>query len=216
MKKAIIFDLDGTLINSLPDISAAMNRALEKHGLPTYDEKAYQYMIGDGVVNLAMRAVKAHAECLEDVLNAYRQDYARHSRVNTRPYAGIGEMLRALSKAGFHLCVFSNKDMSDTQSVVAHYFPDIPFAAVRGKTDHMPIKPDPAGALKIARDLNISPDECWYVGDTNTDMKCGSNAGMETIGVLWGFRTEEELIACGANHIAASPHSLLEIIQKNA
>lgn len=216
MKKAIIFDLDGTLINSLPDISAAMNRALESHGLPIYDEEAYQYMIGDGVANLAKRAVGDHTQYLDHVLSAYRADYAKNSRVNTCPYDGIPEMLDALSHTGLKICVFSNKDMADTVSVVNHYFPHIPFAAIRGKTEDMPIKPDPAGALKIAADLGVSPDECWYVGDTNTDMKCGNNAGMETVGVLWGFRKEDELLASGARHIAPAPENLMDIFLEKA
>ena len=92
------------------------------------------------------------------------------------------------------------------------HFSNISFAAVRGKTDDMPIKPDPAGALKIARDLSLSPEDCWYVGDTNTDMQCGSNAAMETVGVLWGFRKEDELLSAGARHIAATPEDLLRIL----
>ncbi|MBE5783636.1 MAG: HAD family hydrolase [Clostridiales bacterium] len=216
MKKAIIFDLDGTLINSLPDISAAMNRALKSYQLPVYDEEAYKYMIGDGVVNLARRAVGDHQERMEHVLYAYRADYAQNSRVNTHPYPGISEMLEALANTNLLLCVFSNKDMMDTISVVKHYFPHIPFAAIRGKTEDMPIKPDPLGALKIASDLGVLPNECWYVGDTNTDMKCGNNAGMESVGVLWGFRKEDELLSCGARHIAPTPQALLNILLEKA
>lgn len=213
MKKAVIFDLDGTLINSLPDISAAMNRALEKYQLPVHELSAYRYLVGDGVINLAKRAVGNRADLFQPVLDAYRADYAINCRVNTHPYPGISQMLHNLIQMGIKICVFSNKDMTDTQSVVHHYFPDIPFAIIRGRTEDTPIKPDPAGALIIARNLGLTPDEIWYVGDTNTDMKCGLNAGMETVGVLWGFRPEEELRACGAHHIISNPAEFIALVQ---
>jgi len=212
MKKAVIFDLDGTLVNSLPDISAAMNRALEKSGLPVFEEDAYKYKVGNGVFKLAERAVGDHLECLQQVLDAYRQDYAQNCRVNSYAYKGIEEMLQALKEKGLKICVFSNKDQQDTESVMAHYFPGFTFDVIRGRVDDVPLKPDPAGALIIAEQLGLSPADCLYVGDTSMDMICGNAAGMETVGVLWGFRPREELAASGARELIVEPKELLMLI----
>ena len=213
MKKGVIFDLDGTLINSLPDISAAMNRALAKNGLPTYPEESYKYKVGDGVMTLAKRAVGAHAECYQAVLSAYMEDYAQNCRVHTRPYDGVHEMLRSLSSLGLKVFVLTNKDQADAEHVLAHYFPAFPFSAVRGRQAGFPLKPDPSGALLIAQTFSLSSDNFWYVGDTGTDMQCGNAAGMETVGVLWGFRPREELADNNARHIIAAPDELLRLVE---
>lgn len=212
MKKGVIFDLDGTLINSLPDISAAMNRSLAKFGLPVFEEDAYKYKVGNGVVKLAERSVGDHPECLQDVLSAYMADYGEHSRVDTYAYRGVPEMLQGLVDRGMKVCVLSNKDQADTENVLAHYFPAIPFSAIRGRVEGVPLKPDPAGALLIARALDLTPGELWYVGDTSMDMNCGNDAHMETVGVLWGFRPREELVASGARHLIADPEELLDLV----
>lgn len=212
MKKAVIFDLDGTLINSLPDISAAMNRSLEKAGLPTHEENAYKYKVGNGVVKLAERSVGDRIDCLDAVLDAYREDYAQNCRVNSYVYKGIEEMLQGLLEKGLHICVLTNKDNADAQRVISYYFPHIPFDLIRGRVPDVPLKPDPAGALLIAEALGLSPEECWYVGDTSMDMNCGNSAGMETVGVLWGFRPREELAAGGACRIIAEPGELLSLV----
>lgn len=209
MKKAVIFDLDGTLVNSLPDISAAMNRALEQAGLPIFEEDAYKYKVGNGVFKLAERAVGERKDCLQAVLEAYMADYAENCRINSHVYRGIGEMLQGLKEIGLKLCVLSNKDQADTESVIAHYFPDFSFDVIRGRVDGVALKPAPDGALIVADQLGIDPKECWYVGDTSMDMNCGNSAGMETVGVLWGFRPREELAASGAQHIIAEPKELL-------
>lgn len=212
MKKGIIFDLDGTLINSLPDISASMNRSLAKFGLPGFEENEYKYKVGNGVIKIAERSVGEHTELLEDVLHAYMEDYARNSRVNTYAYKGVPEMLQGLADRGLQVCVLSNKDQSDTENVLAYYFPGIAFAAIRGRIPGVPLKPDPAGAKLIAQQLNLTSDEIWYVGDTSMDMNCGNAAQMETVGVLWGFRPREELVASGAKHLIADPGELLELV----
>jgi len=212
MKKAIIFDLDGTLINSLPDISAAMNRSLEKAGLPAHPEERYKYMVGDGVINLTRRAVGSAQEMTEAMLSTYKADYAAHCHVNTHVYRGIRDALTVLHEAGIKLCVFSNKDQPDTESVIRYYLPDIHFSVLWGRKEGFPIKPDPAGALETVKLLNLSPDDFWYIGDTATDMKCAAAAGMESIGVLWGFRTETELRENGARHIAGTPEEMVDMI----
>lgn len=211
MKKGVIFDLDGTLINSLPDIAAAMNRALEKSGLPGYAEEAYKYKVGNGVLRLAQRAVGEHTECYQAVLDAYRADYALHCRVASQPYKGVPEMLEGLIRRGLKVCVLSNKDQADVESVVSYYFPTINFSAVLGRAEGTPLKPAPDGALRIARELGLAPQDFWYVGDTGTDMRCGNAAGMATVGVLWGFRTREELAANGAGQLIDDPFALLTL-----
>lgn len=212
MKRGVIFDLDGTLINSLPDISAAMNRSLAKFGLPGFAEDEYKYKVGNGVFKIAERSVGEHTEYLQQVLEAYMADYAQNSRVNTYAYKGVADMLLSLMARGIQVCVLSNKDQSDTENVLAYYFPDVRFAAIRGRVEGVPLKPDPTGALLIAQVLNLTPDDFWYVGDTSMDMNCGNAAGMETVGVLWGFRPREELVASGARRLIADPQELLQLV----
>lgn len=215
MKKAVIFDLDGTLINSLPDIAAAMNRTLARFGLPEHPEADYKYKVGNGAVKLAERSVGEHTEYLEQVLAAYRADYAQNSRVNTTAYRGVIEMLTAIEQMGVRVCVLSNKDQSDVENVMRYYFPSVRFSVILGRAEGVALKPDPAGALRIAGELELKPEEIWFVGDTGTDMQCGAAAGMDTIGVLWGFRPREELIASGARELAADPQELTDLIRRS-
>ena len=212
MKKAVIFDLDGTLVNSLPDIAAAMNRTLAAFHLPIHEVDCYKYMVGGGASNLASRAVGNHQELHQQVLDVYRADYAQNCRVDSHIYDGVMDMLAELKKRGLALCVFSNKDQWDVESVVNYYFPGFPFAHVRGKTADMPLKPKPDGALYIANQLGIAPEECLYIGDTGTDMECGNAAHMETVGVTWGFRKKEELVQANALHIIDHPMELIALV----
>lgn len=212
MKKGVIFDLDGTLVNSLPDIAAAMNRALAAAGLPEYPQEDYKFKVGNGVLTLARRAVGARSDCYQQVLEAYMADYARHCREKSHAYPGIPALLDALQARGLKVCVLTNKDQADAESVLSYYFPGYPFAAVQGRVEGLPLKPAPDGALKIAGALGIAPGDFWYVGDTATDMDCGNAAGMETVGVLWGFRPQAELEAAHARHLVAAPEALLRLI----
>ena len=212
MKKAVVFDLDGTLINSLPDISAAMNRSLRKFGLPEFEEDAYKFKVGNGVIKLTERSVGERTDKMDDVLHTYMEDYAQNCRIASYAYPGVAEMLQALVARGMHVCVLSNKDQADTESVMSYYFPAVRFSVIRGRVPGVPLKPDPAPALLIARALAVDPADCWYVGDTATDMNCGNAAGMETVGVLWGFRPREELTAGGAQHLITEPREFLELV----
>lgn len=212
MKKAIIFDLDGTLINSLPDIAASMNRALNAHGLSGYAVEDYRLKVGNGVFNLARRAVGENTDKLQGVLAYYMEDYAKTCAISSAPYDGIDDMLKALVAHGLKVSILSNKDQRDVESVVEHYFPDIPFALVRGRVEGVPLKPDPTGAILMAQQLRLAPSQCFYSGDTMMDMCCGNDAGMETIGVTWGFRDVEELKAHHAAHIANTAQELLKIV----
>lgn len=214
MKKGVIFDLDGTLINSLPDIAESMNRALSLSGLPPFPQEAYRYKVGNGVLTLTQRCVGSHTECFDAVLNAYREIYAMHCRDKTYAYPGIPELLKALIALGIRVCVLTNKDQADAESVLGHLFPDVSFSSIQGRVPDLPIKPDPSGALRIMRKLKLKKEDVWYVGDTGTDMQCGNAAGCDTVGVLWGFRPRQELVDHGAKALAADPMELLRLIKE--
>lgn len=211
MYKAVLFDLDGTLTDTLEDISVAMNRALRLHGLPEWPREDYRYLVGNGARVLAQRCVRERQELAESVRQTYQAYYQAHNLVRTRPYDGVPELLRALAAQGMKLAVLSNKPDADTVRVVRHFFPDVPFAVVRGQREGVPVKPDPAGAVEIAAQMEISPGDFLYLGDTDVDMTCARAAGMHPVGVLWGFRTEEELRRSGAEHIIGAPDELLTI-----
>lgn len=212
MHKAILFDLDGTLTDTLADISAAMNRALTLHGLPVWPEADYRYLVGNGAKVLSERCVRDRQELAPAVRATYQAYYETHNFVRTRPYAGVPEMLAALQRRGIALAVFSNKPDADTKAVVAHFFPQIRFAAVRGQVEGVPVKPDPAGALMVAERVGVAPGEFLYLGDTSVDMTCATAAGMHPVGALWGFRTAEELRQSGAEHLIAAPEDLLALV----
>jgi len=207
--QAILFDLDGTLTNTLEDIAFAMNRALRMHGLPEHPVEKYRYLVGSGARKLAQRAVGERGDVMESVLKTYQAYYQEHNLDKTCPYEGVTELLEALQKQGVKLCVFSNKPHADTCRVVEHFFPEVHFAAVRGQMEGVPVKPDPAGALAMAEALGVAPADFLYLGDTDVDMICARNAGMRPVGVTWGFRDEEELRAAGAERLIHHPMDLL-------
>ncbi|MDD6049863.1 MAG: HAD family hydrolase [Clostridiales bacterium] len=209
MIRAVLFDLDGTLTNTLEDIADAMNRSLRMHGLPEWPLDAYRYLVGDGAKKLAERAVREEQHLALSVQQEYQAYYQEHTQVKSRPYDGIPELLRALQARKLPLAVFSNKPDADTKHVVAHYFPEIDWAVVRGQIEGVPVKPDPTGALAAAQAMGVSPGEVLYLGDTATDMRCARNAGMHPVGALWGFRTAQELMESGAEHLVAHPGELL-------
>ncbi len=213
--KAVLFDLDGTLTNTLQDIANAMNRALRLNGLSEFETDAYRYLVGNGAKILAQRAVRDQQALAAKVQQDYQAYYETHNQVTTCPYDGIPEMLHHLATMGLKLCVLSNKPHADTQHVVAYYFPDVPFSVVRGQMEGVPIKPDPAGALAIAKDISIDPADFLYLGDTSVDMNCARNAGMHPVGVTWGFREEAELREAGAEYIIHSPMQAVEIAKNS-
>lgn len=212
MIRGVLFDLDGTLTYTLQDIADAMNRSLRLHGLPEWSLGDYRYLVGDGAKILAQRAVRERQELALSVQREYQAYYAAHTRVTSRPYDGVPEMLQALQEKGLRLAVFSNKPDADTKNVVSYYFPDVQWTVVRGQVEGVPVKPDPAGALATAKGMGLSPEEILYLGDTATDMRCAVNAGMYPVGALWGFRTREELEESGAKVILTQPLDILEAL----
>ena len=210
--QAVLFDLDGTLLNTLEDIADSMNRALSENGLPEHPLNAYRYFVGDGINTLAKRATGFKEELVPIVQKAYQSYYALGLRNKTRPYDGVIKMLAELKARGLKLCVFSNKPHQDTLNVMAYYFPDTHFDAISGQKENVPVKPDPTGALKIARELRIPPKDFLYVGDTGVDMACANAAGMIPVGALWGFRLREELIEHHACHLIEKPVDLLGLL----
>ncbi len=212
--QGILFDLDGTLVNTLSDLADAMNRALVKNGLPPYPEERYRYFVGNGIHILTERVAGAWPEKMADVEKTYEADYAAHWHVRSAPYPGIPEMLEGLKQRGYRLCVFSNKPDRDTQNVIRYFFGEESFHVVRGQIEGIPIKPDPQGALLCAEALGVSPEHMLYLGDSGVDMRCAGNAGMTGIGALWGFREEQELREGGARYIVSSPQELLTLVDE--
>lgn len=202
----VLLDLDGTLADTLGDIAAAMNHVLAAHGLPQHQAPQYKLLIGEGVEMLSRRAVPADRESLiPEIVTAFRAHYADHLLETTRPYDGIPEMLDALDAAGLPLAILSNKPDAPTRRIVEALFPRVPFRAVLGYRGDFPRKPDPASALHLATQLGVPPTQVAFVGDTSVDMETARAAGMHALGVLWGFRDRDELLAHGAAALAAHP-----------
>ncbi len=212
---AILFDLDGTLLNTLNDLANAANEALQADGLPTHPADAYRYFIGEGAKNLMKNALPpSHRteEMIHLCLARFRENYERMWDQSTRPYDGVPEMLSALQARSIRFAVLSNKPDDFTRKCVEQLLPAWQFAAVFGQREGVPRKPDPAGALEIARTFGRSPAEILYVGDSGTDMQTAVAAGMFPVGALWGFREREELLANGAKALIAHPTELLNLL----
>lgn len=216
MIKAVLFDLDGTLVNSLYDLATSTNYALEKMGFPTHETDKYRYFVGDGMQKLIERVLpenkrtdEIHKECYNIFIGHYREHYVD----KTCAYEGINELLHALKAKGIKTAVVSNKQHDMAVTVVNKLFSEDAFDFVSGKQENYPAKPDPTLILKIMSDLDVEPHECVMVGDSGMDMAVGVNAGCTAVGVLWGFRTEQELRENGSDYIADCPQQILNIIE---
>lgn len=212
MKRAVLFDLDGTLVDSVADIAAAMNRVLGRLGLETHSVDAYRHFTGNGAAVLALRASGYRKDLAEGVLNGFLEEYAAHSTVLTAPYPGVPELLDALSQGGISLCVLSNKEDAQTQTVVRHCFGGHVFSLVRGKLPDIPFKPDPAGALAVAHALDLKAADFFYVGDTVTDVLCAKAAGMASVAVSWGYTDREALLDAGPDRLVDRPDEVLRLV----
>jgi len=213
--EAVLFDLDGTLLDTLADIAGAANAALKRMGFPPHPVENYRYLVGDGAGCLARRVLGEadHDEAtVERCRLAITEEYQTHWSRNTKAYSGIAELLTELRARGVPMAVLSNKPHDATTRVVEFFFPDKPFRIVRGAQPGVPIKPDPTAALQIAKELSIEPARFIYLGDTDTDMRTAVAAGMFPTGALWGFRTAEELTATGAQTLLKTPLELLNLL----
>lgn len=210
--QTLIFDLDGTLIDSLTDIAEAANRALTLLDFPPHPADAYRFFVGDGLAVLAERIVPVGTsrDLAGQVAEQFKIFYEQSWDKTTRPYSGIVEMLEFFKEQPTHLTVLSNKPDEFTQIYVTRFFPDIPFEIVFGKRDSVPKKPAPDAALDIARKLSTDPEQCLFIGDTNVDIRTGQAAGMMTMGVTWGFRGRHELEQSGADFIIDTPRQLID------
>jgi phosphoglycolate phosphatase len=213
--EAVLFDLDGTLLDTIADIAGTMNRVLAARGLPTYDAAHYKYFVGAGIEEMVKRALHPTAigdAEVDEIVLEYRREYKSHWGDTSKPYAGVAEMLRGVESRGLRMAILSNKSHPFTTLMTASLLKEFRFDAVRGSMPEVPNKPDPAAALLIARELGVDPSRCLFLGDADIDMKTAVAAGMCPAGALWGFRTAEELRASGAAVLLASPSDLLELL----
>jgi phosphoglycolate phosphatase len=213
---AILFDLDGTLLDSIEDLTDSMNAALGRLGFPGHDVESCKRLVGEGIEHFAINALPARKRSDESTIarlvELLRDEYRKRWAQKTRPYDGIAELLGGLADRGLRLAVLSNKADDFTRLMVAHFFPNRKFEVVRGARPGMPRKPDPSPALRIAQELGLDPAEIVLLGDTKTDMETGTRAGMVPIGALWGFRSAEELLASGARNLIRRPEELLPLL----
>ncbi len=214
--EALIFDLDGTLADSLGDIGGAMNDVLIELGRQPHPLSAYKTFVGEGVEHLVRQAT--HSEEVQpvplgDIVARYRQFYRQRNHASSLPYAGIAEMLDAMVLRKIPMAVLSNKLDEPTRHLVSHHFARWNFAAVRGERPGVPRKPDPTAAIEIAQALSVPAASIGFVGDTAYDMKAAVAAGMQPIGVLWGFRDRHELMSAGAKYLLSHPSELVAIVE---
>lgn len=214
MLQAAVFDLDGTLLNTIPDIAASLNHALAGCGFPTHPVERVTTFVGDGIINAIRRALPPQAgeDELWQVHALYQQYYPDHCAVYTRHYPGIQALLAALRERGIPMAVLSNKTDGTAKRVAAHYFPDIAFRCVCGRVPERPLKPDPAAAAPILAAIALPPERIAYVGDSGTDMVFAANVGMVPVAAPWGYRSREELVQSGAAHVLEQPEDLLRLL----
>lgn len=214
-KKGIIFDLDGTLIDSVKDIALCMNEVLEKNQLKTYKIKEYNYFVGGGVDILVENILKEQNQeftIKSKIATEFKNLYETAVHHNTKPYKDILKLLEELKKRDYKIAVLSNKPDKFTKAYVDNFFSSFNLQEVHGQKEDIPKKPDPSAAIKIANSFNIDCEEIYFVGDTMVDMQTANNAKMKAIGVLWGFRDEKELKEHKAKYIVKKPLDILGII----
>lgn len=217
MKKLVIFDLDGTLLNTIDDLGVASNYALEMCGFPVHDISLYPSFVGNGVIRLLQRILpENHRDdnTVEQLRCRFIEYYDRHNTVNTKPYEGITQLLTDLSDEGIKLAVASNKYHKAVVKLIANYFPNIDWVAVEGQKSDVPIKPDPSIVFNILQQHPTAKSDILYVGDSGVDMETARRACVESVGVTWGFRSQKELLDFHADHIVNSPSEIFNIAAK--
>ena len=216
MIRAVLFDLDGTLLNTVDSMAEAGTLMLRDLGLRPRKKEEYRYFAGDGADMLVRRALMAAGDetcaLYPKARKLYLEYFAKTCTHGVAPYPGVLQLLGGLKERGLKLAVLSNKPHAQTEEVVRAYFAEDTFCFIQGQVEGVPRKPDPAGALLLARRMGTKPGECFYLGDTAVDMRTACGAGMIPLGALWGFRTREELIQGGAAHLLAAPEDMLSLL----
>ena len=216
MVKAVIFDLDGTLVNSLEDLASSTNYALKQFGFKTHKTEAYKYFVGDGIPKLIERALPKNINAQNirlEVLDCFLKHYRVHYADKTTVYEGIRELLNDLKRKSIKLAIISNKAQEMASTVVNKLFNN-EFEIVYGKQEGYPAKPDAKLTLKLISELEVEPQECLFVGDSGMDMATAKNAGCFGVGVLWGFRDKTELCKNSAKFIAEKPCEIMDLVKE--
>lgn len=217
MKRLVIFDLDGTLLNTIKDLGEAANYALRSFGFPEHALSSYPFFVGNGVTRLLERVLPDYARSDEQVKlmrERFRDYYDEHNTDFTEPYPGIAELLAELRRMDVAVAVASNKYQEAVEKLIRHYFPDIEWAAIEGQKDDVPVKPDPSIVFEILAKVPTPKSEVLYVGDSGVDMETARRACVESVGVDWGFRPVKELREYHAENIVASPAAILPIVSR--
>lgn len=215
MYKGIIFDLDGTLLNTIDDLADSINFALVKNGFGKYDVQEVKYLVGSGVDILIKRALSKYSYCQEDFENVkkdYMEEYVKLQKNKTAPYQGIVRLLEELKKMNVKVGVVSNKPYSDTLNVVNYYFDKSLFFSIYGKKEGYEIKPNPRAVNEMIDEFELSKEEVLFCGDSDVDIQTAHNAHLDSIGVLWGFRTKEELQKQNPTYIVSTPEEIIDIV----
>ena len=214
MYQTVIFDLDGTLLNTIDDLAAAGNWVCRQNGWPEYSTKEFMSMVGHGIPNLVSKFSPGDCrspERLQRTLEQFAEYYGAHKLDKTAPYPGIPALLTRLNAAGIQLAVYSNKADGLSRAIVTHFFPGV-FALVRGKVEGVPVKPDPAGVRGVLQELNTHKASTLFVGDSSVDIHTAHNAGLTACGVTWGFRSRQSLEEAGADFLASAVSELEAVL----
>lgn len=213
--KGVVFDLDGTLLNTIEDLAGSANTILQRRGYPVHDVEKYKYFVGNGIAELLRRALPSYikdenliSQCVDDM----REEYNKRMTLKTRPYPGIPELLDRLAELGIKMAILSNKPHPATKLITAQLLSKWEFDSVLGERPDVPRKPDPKGAFETAKHLEIMPEDILYLGDSGVDMVTANNAGMYGVGAAWGFRTADELKENGAKAVIHNPLELLNLL----
>jgi len=214
MKSLLIFDLDGTLLDTVADLAASTNYALQLCGFPTHESDAYRFFVGNGINKLFERALPTEEKTQENILRIrkhFLEYYWIHNTDLTTPYPGITSLLVSLQKAGIKLAVASNKYQKGTEKLIQHFFPEINFVAVYGQRDGIPAKPDPTVVYDILAIAKVDKQEALYIGDSGVDMQTAQNSGLEAAGVTWGFRPRAEMEQFSPLYMVDDPSEILTL-----
>lgn len=214
MKQLVIFDLDGTLLNTIADLGSATNYALEQCGFPVHPLSAYPRFVGSGITKLLERVLPESSrtpEQVETLRTYFKQYYGEHMMDKTEPYQGIPDLLEQLTAKGVKVAVASNKYQAAVEKLINFYFPDIPWSAIEGQKEGVPVKPDPSIVFEILSKVPTPKAGVLYVGDSGIDMETARRACVESAGVTWGFRSVAELRENYADHIVETPNTILRI-----